>query len=193
MQEFEHDRVTNVISPFTGIEFIPEHILSNAAGRGTLTHACIEGILQGFEDVDVVPEVQPYLQSFKSFWEESSYTFEGGRLILERRLFCDEKMITGQVDLIIEMEDKTILIDWKTSSRPQKSWALQGAAYKYLAEINGFENVESILFVRLKKDGKPPVLTRHTTHDEDIETFFKCLELYRWFKMKTTRNKWETR
>ena len=134
-------------------------------------------------------EVSPYLESFKKFWEASGHAFEGGKMVTERRMFCKDKKITGQADVIIEVDGCTYVIDWKTSSTKHKFWALQGAAYRYLCESEGYDNVEAVLFVKLAKTGNRAVLYKHENYEENLEIFFKCLEIYRYFEMKKTRNK----
>ena len=91
------------------------------------------------------------------------------------------------MDVIIVHDNRTYVIDWKTSSRPHLSWAVQGAAYRHLLIVNGYRNVDSVLFVRLKKDGKKPSLHKHEDYKEDLTTFMDCLKLYRKFDMKNTR------
>lgn len=184
-----YDRVTSVISQFSGIHSVPKDLLKFAAERGTKVHTLIEGILKGFDFKDENNHVYPYIESFYKFWDSSSHIFADGEMILEKRLFCEDLGITGQMDVLVKTKDRTYLIDWKTSSQPQKTWALQGAAYKYLAEQNGYENVDSVLFVKLKKDGKSPTLHKHENHKENLDIFFKCLDLYRWLGIRQPKFK----
>jgi len=183
-------RVTTIISPFTGIEFVPKEILEPACSRGTAVHKHIEAILSGW-DLHVQDDVvKPYVQSFRKFWESSKHAFDG-KITLEKRFYCDEHKITGQVDVMIETEDRTYLIDWKTSSSFQKSFYLQGAVYRYLCEVNGYKKVDNVLFVKLNKEGKAPCPYKSDDHAGNLDIFFKCLELFKYFKMEKTRNKWE--
>ena len=190
MAEQVYDRVTEVLSPFSGVEFVPQDILDAAAKKGTKVHSYIEGTLKG--EAYYIPDYNhsKYVQSFLKFWDKSKHAFEGGEIILEKRLFCEEKKISGAMDVIVKMPDRTYIIDWKTSSRPQKSWQLQGAAYKYLCKVNGFESVDNVLFVHLSKDANQPSLQKSENYEENLDIFDKCLELYRWFDMKNTRNTW---
>tara|TARA_R110002126_G_scaffold200505_1_gene348103 strand:+ start:1835 stop:2344 length:510 start_codon:yes stop_codon:yes gene_type:complete len=169
---------------------VPKDILEAAGLRGTAVHKYIEGILDGWDFSVIPPNLLPYIDSWRLFWDSSKHAFEG-KITLEKRLYCDEHKITGQADVIVETEDRTYIIDWKTSSVPQKSWALQGAAYKHLAEVNGYKNVDSVLFVKLLKNGKTPSLHKHENHEENLEIFFKCLDLYQWFEMSKTRKQWK--
>ena len=186
----DHDRVTSIIFPFTGIEFVPDEYLIPASSRGTEVHKCIEAELSGWHS-EIIPErCKPYIDSFREFWYKSEHIFKEGEIILEKRLYCDTWRITGQVDVIIKKDDRTYLIDWKTSSRVQPiSWSKQGAAYRYLAEVNGYVDVDAVLFVKLDKNGKKPILYKYEEYEEDLAVFRSCLDLYRHFDMSKTRNK----
>ena len=98
-------------------------------------------------------------------------------------------MITGKPDCIIQTGASIYIYDWKTSKKENKSWRLQSAAYRYLCEVNDFENVQDVIFVKLDSKGGKAKVYQYETYDEDIETFKKCLELYRWFGMDKTRRK----
>lgn len=189
MDKESYERVTEVLSPFTGIEFVPKELLAPACERGTQVHQFIEGVLEDSPFSICSEVVRPYVESFSTFWDKSKHAYKDGNMTLEKRLFCDDKKIKGKPDLIVETFGKTYVLDWKTSASPHKSWALQGAAYRYLLEVNGYQDVDSVLFIKLSKEGKGPTLYKHDNHEENLEVFFKCLELYRWFSMKTTRNK----
>ena len=185
-----YDRVTNVLAPFTGIEFVDKNLLEFAGDRGTRVHSHIEGYLKGWGFGDPDEAVKPYLKSFELFWEGSKHVFKNGEIILEKRMYCHTKKITGQADVIIKDADgKTYLIDWKTSAVKSKSWALQGAAYQYLCQRSGYHNVDPVMFVRLSKVGKKASLSKEKDEDfkGNLSIFFKCLELYRYFDMKKTR------
>jgi len=190
MDKESYDRVTEVISPFTGIEFVPKEVLEPACERGTNVHLQIEGILKGWALHVKDPITEMYVASFKIFWEKSTHIFKDGEMILEQRLFCDENQITGKPDVIIQTQDRIYIIDWKTSSSPQKSWHIQGAAYRHLCEVNGYKNVDSVLFVKLDKTGEAPSLHKSEEHKKNLDIFFKCLELFRHFDMKNTRKEW---
>jgi hypothetical protein len=87
-------RISKLISPFTGIEFIPEDILNNAAMRGTKVHKHVEGLIQGFEDDFMDPAIQPYIDSFHKFQQEFSEDIYKAKITQEKRFYCDEMMIT---------------------------------------------------------------------------------------------------
>ena len=69
MDREDYLRVTEVISPFSGIEFVPQHYLQPAAERGTIVHNWIEQRLSGFL-IFTETKMAIYLESFDFFWEE---------------------------------------------------------------------------------------------------------------------------
>jgi hypothetical protein len=95
----------------------------------------------------------------------------------EQRYFCDVLLISGQIDLIVEIHGEIVIVDYKTSYKPSKTWILQGSAYAYLARLAGHD-IKKMIFLHLQRDGSPPV---PYTYTEDFETYKKCLECYRYF------------
>lgn len=186
MDRSKYLRITEIISPFTGIEFVPEHVLAPASEKGTCVHEAIESLLNGFGNPSCDLKIEPYVESFERFFKESPHLFDG-EMILEERLYCDEYKITGQMDCIVKTEDKTYLMDWKTSSQYHKSWMLQGAAYRFLCSQNSFTNIEGVIFVKLNKKGGKPSIYKEEEYIHHLDTFFKCYDLYHWFDMANTR------
>lgn len=183
-------RITEVIAPFTGVEFVSDDLLNPAAERGTIVHEEIESMLKGFGSLDEREEIVPYVNSFEAFWECNKHQYDGYTIELEKRLYCDDLKITGAIDFIASSDHKTMVIDWKTSSTAHdKSWALQAAAYQYLLMVNGYVNPQGPTFVRLKKDGKKAALKKYDDYESSIGIFTKCLELYNYFDMNKTRRK----
>ena len=74
-------------------------------------------------------------------------------------------------------------MDWKCSASFHKHYPLQMAAYRYLAETSGLGRVEPPLMVKLSPDGKKPALKRKVDDIHDLEMFFKCLDVYRYFDL----------
>lgn len=176
-----YTRITDIIAPFTGIEFVPEFVLEPVCTRGTSVHLMIEGILQGFE-VDVPEALQGYIDAWKAWYSNGQSPLEYSDKIIEKRLYCDKLGITGQVDLIV---NEYHAYDWKTSSKESISWKLQGAAYQYLIEKE-YGDRALMTFVHLKPDGTYSEYRYHN-QKENFEVFKKCLELYRYFDMDKTR------
>lgn len=64
-EKSKYIRVTEVLSPFTGLSSIPKHIVENAANRGTRVHAICESIVKGLGEFDMDAETTGYVKSFK--------------------------------------------------------------------------------------------------------------------------------
>ena len=167
-----YTRVTDVLYPFSGLQYIDGVVLENAALRGTRVHAACEAIVSGEGAWDLDDVTKGYVQSFETWWGD-------GRKVasIEQRFHCDELMITGQVDLILETDHGHTILDLKTSQRPSKTWPLQGAAYAYLARANGY-NVTAIQFLQLMRSGDDPIIHEYS---DDLDLFLKTLTVYRYF------------
>lgn len=165
-------RVTEVLSPFSGLNKIDQNILKNAAQRGERVHLACEAIIKNlsyFPDPDY-PEDENYIKSFQTW-----LIGKKNPQILPR-LFCDQFMIKGLCDMVYEDHRGLVLVDWKTPIKESKTWLLQGSAYSYLAKKNGYP-IQAIEFVKLSKIGKPPVTY---LYEENFYLFQCHLEAYRY-------------
>ena len=172
----EYTRVTEILYPYSGLQSIPPAILANAANRGTKVHNICESIMKGLGDWGVDEETKPYVDSFNKWWSLGHKV-----LSIEQRFFCSELMITGQVDMIVETENGAVILDLKTSSKPSKTWPLQGSAYAYMAKQAGYD-IKGIHFLHLSKTGGDPHLY---VYDDNFELFKKCLDIYKHFFEKS--------
>lgn len=165
-------RVTHVLYPFSGLQNIDSDVVAYAAERGTKVHKICEGIVSGLGEHGVDDETWGYVESFKKWWGEGHFVRE-----LEKRFWCDEYEVTGQVDMIIDTPDGLAIVDIKTSSRPSKTWEVQGSAYYYLAQKAGF-SIKKVLFLHLNKHGKAPKIYEYPP---DSSFFFAVLRVFLHF------------
>jgi len=179
-EEPKYTRVTEILYPFSGLQTIPEHIVMNAAERGTKVHNICESIMKGLGDWGVDEETKPYVDSFNKWWSLGHKV-----LSIEQRFFCSELMITGQVDMILETDNGAVILDLKTSSKPSKTWPLQGSAYAYMAKQAGYD-IKGIHFLHLSRLGNEPTLH---VYDDQFELFKKCRDVYKHFFEKPNGRK----
>lgn len=165
-------RVTNILYPFSGLDKINPDIVANAAKRGTKVHKICEAIISGLGEHGIEDETWGYVESFKKWWDLGHEV-----TCMERRFWDDDLKITGQVDLILNTERGFSIIDLKTSSKPSKTWPVQGSAYAYLAKKSGFD-IQSIGFLHLNKHGKPPKMHQY---DVDDSLFLDVFRVYNHF------------
>jgi hypothetical protein len=165
-------RVTEVLSPFSGLHDICQFILDKACERGTDVHNALDAhIFHGLPAKVSNPDWEPYIASAMAFLD--------GKMFIPKpkRFYDDELLLTGECDGIYKDGNDLVLIDFKTSSRESKTWRCQGSAYAYLARKYGYE-IKRIEFIHLKKNGKP---AKVYTYEEDFPFFMKCLDVYRYF------------
>lgn len=147
-----YTRVTSVLYPFSGLDKIDADVVAHAAERGTKVHHICEAIMLGLGELGVDDETKPYVESFKKWWSL------GHEVVLMETRFWDDKLeITGQVDLILKTPEGLVIVDLKTSSKPSKTWPIQGSAYAYLAKKAGYD-IKKIFFLHLNKYGQEPKL-----------------------------------
>lgn len=173
-----YTRVTEVLYPFSGLGKIDPQIVQNAADRGTRVHQICEGIISGIGEWAVDDSVAGYVDSFKSWWAEGHDVIS-----MEERFFDHGLRITGKADVIIRTPKGCTIIDFKTSSKESKTWALQGSAYAKMAIASGYA-ITDIAFIHLQKDGSLP---RIYHYENQWDLFVQCLNVYNYFYAKQPR------
>jgi|GEM_PF-2269981 len=144
----KHVRVSEILSrlfPYTDVDPI---ILEEKAKIGTNVH---KAIVQDCASEFVVIEsdrAQAYFDSYKML------KFAPDQPMLIRqvpRLYCDDLMITGECDGLLQGYGSDRLIDWKCSANAhQEQWNMQAHFYLYLLKVNGYSISEDMLWVNLR-------------------------------------------
>jgi len=165
-------RVTKILYPFSGLDKIDPDVVARAGERGTRVHKICEGIVEGLGEHGIDDEIWGYIESFKLWWNLGHDVVE-----MEKRFWCDQLEITGQVDFIINTSEGLAVVDLKTSSKPSKTWRAQGCAYAYLAKLAGYD-IKKIQFIHLNKHGKEPKIH---SYDVDDEFFINIYKTYKFF------------
>ncbi len=176
----DYPRVTEVLKAFTNYDQVPSQILNNAASRGTSVHALCAGIANGawIPDAMIDEELVGYVNSFKKWSEAQVKEF----IIIEKRYKHDKYKYTGQLDFVVKcMDDQNYLVDIKTSSRPQKTYPVQMAAYDLLLRNENI-TVHGAMLVYLKKDGEFPDI--HLIENMQAETWIFMCALDCWYYFK---------
>lgn len=173
-------RVTDILSNFTGYEYVPKTILENAATRGTAVHGICAGIAKGAwtPETMVEEDLQGYVESFKKWKEAQVKSF----MIVEKRYYDDQIGFTGQVDFVIEANDsKKYLIDIKTSAKPYKTHSVQMGAYSILLASAGILIDGGAMLVYLQRTGAFPDIILLEDMEKERSVFLSALECYNYF------------
>jgi hypothetical protein len=154
-------RVSDILSPFNDFSSIDPAVLANKARIGTEVHQAIADDIN-----DEFPIPGPgclgYFNSYLRWKGQLNPKF----LQSEQRYFCDKKMISGQIDCLVDfglISGLPTLIDFKTSAQESlETWTMQAHLYNHLLAENGIEVNPTFLFIKLNKEGKlPDVFSYH--------------------------------
>lgn len=185
MKELDgYTRVTEVLETYANIDSIPDDILQRAADRGTYVHKICEAHLMCMGVPEIDSEYAGYVDSFLNWRAKQG---EDAEFIFLDRFFDEKLKITGECDCVMIKDGKSSLIDFKTSYKESKTWALQGAAYAYLMKNAGM-TADEILFIHLIKDGSDAVVFNYE-YKSNKELFFKALDLHRYFNPPKRKRK----
>lgn len=180
-----YTRVTEVLYPFSGLQSVDRDLVAHAAERGSRVHRICESIVKGLGEHGVDDEIWGYVESFKKWWGDGKEV-----VAVEKRFYCDKFKITGQADLIIWDGYSATVIDYKTSSKPSKTWVAQAGAYMYLAQLAGI-HVTKAQFIHLNKHGKAPKIHQFEADPlgggTAIDFFFHCYQVYMHFYHKAPK------
>jgi hypothetical protein len=141
-----YTRVSEILAQNNSYAGINPSILHRKALIGTEVHSAIACY---WEDI-YLPLVNRSKRYFDSFLAWSS-TISAKPLLWEKRFYCDDLMITGAIDALIQFQGSSVpsLVDFKTSASPSPNWRYQAMFYHYLASKNGCKLSDRIFFVQL--------------------------------------------
>jgi hypothetical protein len=182
------DRVTECFKFCSGIDKVPKDILDKASERGTAVHDEIQAIQSNLW-IPGLAEHAGYINSYKLWAQEKKFIDNPGRL------YDLDLKLTGELDALYKMDENTYcLVDFKTTApkvgaqlkKFKRIWGMQLAAYALLATQTGLK-IERLELIQLDKTGKEPLVFDLTAEaEENLELYFKCLDVYReFFKGKT--------
>ena len=165
--------VTQVLtlSGISDVSGVPVHILQRAADIGTAVHKATELLEEGDLDLDSLdPATVGFVRAYQLFREQQQWESE----YVERRGVCDGPLPYGFcVDRIGTSKDGRFLLDIKTSSKPQPSWAIQTAAY-----CSGIGISLPRAVVHLSKDGTYKIISHED--DSDFGVWESALRVAYW-------------
>ena len=135
-----------------------DEIMDKATGIGSIVHNGIEDYLQNGKELDfsIVPEeyksgVYNAWSAFKSWWstiEKHDYKI----LMEEQTITC--QYYGGTLDLLIQIDGKIYLLDFKTSNHLSYKYFLQLAAYRRALFYEMNINIDGCILLQLSKRSK---------------------------------------
>lgn len=154
-----------------------------AAAIGSYTHEFIECYVQhGIEPIfSLVPDsirykVENTFNAFLKWWDIINKK-KVKVLMQEQELVC--KYFGGTLDLLLDIDDKIYLIDFKTSNYPSYKYTLQLSAYKYMLDVLYDIKVDGCIILMLNKTSPDFKEIMYYLHTEDNITYFNyCQECF---------------
>ena len=174
--------VTQILSVYQDFSMVPENVLHMACERGQRVHAICAAIAKGlFVPTNVVtPDIAGYVASFQKWFEYVEKVH-----LVEEELTHTGFGYMGHPDLVVTIkgDSEPSLWDLKTPAIVGPTWKAQLAAYDKLIHEDTNLKPNRCGSIRLKPNGKPPILDEYTGYKEDAFTaFLSALNAYRYFK-----------
>lgn len=179
-------RVSDILRPFNDFNHIDPDVLANKCQIGTSVHQAIADDIEG-EFPCPLKDGIGYFESYESWKFQINPTF----LKSEVRYFDENKMISGQIDALIDLPNKSMLptlVDFKTSAQESREvWPMQAHLYGYLLSQNGILVAPRYLFVRLNKYGDLPDVFEYSY---SANTYTRCMNaIDDFWKKKNSHSK----
>ena len=141
----KHVRVSEILGrlfPYTDVDPI---VLEEKGKIGTNVHNAIKQDCEGDFVIIETDRAQAYFDSYKILHPKAPIIRQIDRL------YCDDLMITGECDGLLQGYGPDQLIDWKCSANAhEEQWKMQAHFYYYLLRINGYSISDDMIWVNLK-------------------------------------------
>ena len=143
--------VTEIATPISAerLNALQMSLVEKARVRGSRCHELCEEylLLDELEAEEIESEYIPYIKQFVIWCK----TFRPKVLFTEKKLFGKE--FCGTLDLVCEIDGKTIIVDYKfTSVADKKSLSVQLEGYYRLCSENNM-HIDECWYLHIKKDG----------------------------------------
>ena len=172
--------VTQALSPFNDFSNVPPAVLEEAKLRGTLAHGLFASYALGLWIPSIPENCIGYFDSFRRWFDATVEDV----VAVENRIFHPDHHFDGRLDLLCRIKGDAglMLLDHKTPLSLYRSWRIQCAAYKKLADLE-YPNIARAGSLRLSKEGKLAKLEEYSgTVERDFAIFLNCLTAYNFFK-----------
>ena len=166
-EEFKLPRVTKILSFIDSEGLIDwanrmgrcgkdnKEILKNAGDYGTKTHTAIEKFLKYQEEpVDRIIAFDSFKKWYNDVWTKNDIKILGQ----EETLFA-KGLFAGTYDLLLSINGKVYLMDFKTSNHVGYKYCMQLAAYRYM--LRERKNLEIDGAIVLQVDKNKPKYTEY--------------------------------
>jgi len=168
--------VTQVLEPYTGLEYVDRELLRRAAEFGTHVHeACHLFNIDSLDRLTLDPALAPYISAWEQFLDDT------GAVVLEseHRVASRKFKYAGTLDTTVFWGKSKRLIDIKSTVGLPRTVGPQTAAYAEAYHEDTGERIRDRYCVQLKPDGTYSLQKLSDPNDWNI--FQSALNLHRWY------------
>lgn len=168
--------VTQILSPYTSLEFVNPELLRRAAEFGNHVHeACHLFNLDALDRDSLDPELAPYVDAWALFLDTTGAVV----LLSEHRIASEQYAYAGTLDTVVWWGKSKRLIDIKSTAGVPKTVGPQTAGYANAYREQTGETLRDRYCVQLRHDG---TYRSHKLSDPaDWSIFQSALILNRWY------------
>lgn len=160
-----------------------DSVLKKSATIGTAVHYCIECLL-GHSEFEMKDEFKEFTQTIAARVKGFKEFLEGVELepIELETSFASDKF-GGTIDYYGKLDDKTVLLDWKTSNKMSSTMFLQLGGYLWHSENIG-RKIDGCGIVHVTEKGSVLHYKTREEMQQYIDTFLLVLDFFHaWYKL----------
>lgn len=174
-----YPHVTEILRPWADFSRIDPEVLALAANRGSDFHALAATHAQKLWVDEIPNNCVGFFRSFTDWFD--CYVSEV--VLVEQQLIDKANGFLGTPDAILRIKGDSglTLIDWKSGQTASKTWVIQVAAYRHLAEKNGYP-IARVATLQPRPDGRLAKFTEYTKSlTPALAVFLSALNCWRFF------------
>ena len=167
-------------------EEVANHVMVQAANRGTAVHNMVEDYLNNVD----LEQVDKYKKQFLPRMMFNVLKPELSKInnirLQEAQMFSSDYTVAGRCDCVAEYDGVLSIIDFKTSTKEKnedwiENYFIQGAAYSEMYKEHFGEEVTQVVILITTEEGTTQVFTKNKVDylpklKEAVEDFYKWIE-----------------
>ena len=167
-------------------EEVANHVMIQAANRGTAVHNMVEDYLNNID----LEQVDKYKKQFLPRMMFNVLKPELSKInnirLQEAQMFSRDYTVAGRVDCIAEYDGVLSIVDFKTSTKEKnESWIenyfIQGSAYAEMFKEHFGEEVTQVVILIVTEEGTTQVFKKNKVDylpklKQAVEDFYKWIE-----------------
>ena len=167
-------------------EEVANHVMIQAANRGTAVHNMVEDYLNNID----LEQVDKYKKQFLPRMMFNVLKPELSKInnirLQEAQMFSSDYTVAGRVDCIAEYDGVLSIVDFKTSTKEKnESWIenyfIQGSAYAEMFKEHFGEEVTQVVILIVTEEGTTQVFKKNKVDylpklKQAVEDFYKWIE-----------------